>query len=650
MSTTTRRVSLWLTFIAILFWTTLSRPAQAGVGVWTPVGPGSGWVSEISSITVHPGSPGTIWVGMPQGGLYRSADRGVNWQWAGAPFTSQQTAGVSVVAADSSRPGALWAATEIGVFRTTDGGAHWAKITGDSYTAALNKASPNGLAIVPGTLYVATDQRLLASSDGGRTWQILYDNAGNGSLVSFATHPATPRVLYLAVSADPSSLLQSLDGGQTWATVTSCPPVVEQIVLAPAAIYVTVSGDAAGLLRSTDQGRTWRPVLGGTPSRRFDALSVTVDPRTPRTLYASGSFSGDTQDSGLWVSRTAGGSWTKAGSVVFGRLQIDSAGGALYGGNFGHRGGLQRSLNGGATWTTVLTPPSSESEAARINFRPGDPARAALAVGFTLYRSLNGGASWKLSNSLAGVYDVDLDPADPNRLIAATSSAVYLSENAGQSWKKASSEYLWYLELLTRVDAQTLLAGGVGIYRSGDNGRSWQTVLPGWPTGTDTGRWTQKIVADTVHPSTVYALTFVATLELPHGPLAGYWPSILWKSIDRGRTWKKITLNLRTFAVDAVTSRLYGVRDRQLLASDDGGKSWRSIGRTPNDADDLVIDPTDSNVFYTTPTLWRSRDRGATWTQVTDQWGPAVLTFDPRDARTLYGADRWSVYKITVPD
>ncbi|HEX3531882.1 MAG TPA: hypothetical protein VH988_32900 [Thermoanaerobaculia bacterium] len=646
MSATTRRVSLPLIFAILLG----SNPVQAGTGVWTPVGPGTGWSSGIASITVHPGSPGTVWVGMPQGGLYRSSDRGVNWQWAGGPFVSWQTAGVSVVTADPSRPGALWAATQTGVFRTTDSGAHWVQLNGASYTAALNKASPNGLVTVPGVLYVVTFQRLLASTDGGRTWQILYDSAGNGSLVSFATHPAAPRVLYLSLSADPSSLLQSLDGGQTWATVTSCPPVVEQIVLSPTAAYVAVAGNAAGLLRSTDLGRTWRPVLGGTLSRQFDVLSVAVDPRASRTLYASGFFSGNAQDSGLWVSRNAGGSWTKAGPAAIGALRIDSAAGVLYGSTFGNRGGLQRSLNGGATWTTVLTPPSSESEAAQINFRPGDPTRAALAVGFTLYRSVNGAASWKLSSSLWGVYDVDLDPSDPNRLIAATQSSIYLSENAGQTWQRASSESLWYLELLTRVDTQTLLAGGAGIYRSGDNGRSWQTVLSGFPTSTDTGRWTQKIVVDPVHPSTVYALTFLANLELPHGPLAGYWPSILWKSTDSGKTWKKMTLNLRTFAVDALTSRLYGVRDRQLLASDDGGKTWKSIGRTPNDAYDLVIDPTDSNVLYTAPTLWRSRDRGATWTLVTDSWSPAVLTFDPRNPRTLYGADRWSVYMITVPD
>jgi photosystem II stability/assembly factor-like uncharacterized protein len=639
MSTQTRRVSRSLFLATVLFFTSLGRPAWAGLGAWTPVGPGASWSrNEIGSVTVHPGSPGNVWVALPHGGLYRSSDKGVNWRWVGGPFLSPQVSGLPVVAADPSRSAALWAATAAGVFRTEDGGAHWTQLSDDSYAAVLGEASPQELASVPGALYVVTSKRLLASTDGGRTWESLFEQ---DSMDGFGA--GSSRILYLAVNG---GLQQSLDGGQTWTAVASCPSGVLQIVVSPAAVYVAVGDNAAGLLRSTDQGRTWRPVLGGTPGRRFNVRSLAVDPRAPRTLYASGS---DVQGSGLWVSRDAGGSWTKAGSVTFSQMQVDSNAGALYGNDAGYR--IQRSVNGGAAWTTVLRAPDSEwSEAARIKLRPGDPARAALAVGLTLYRSINGGASWKLSNALSGVFDVDLDPADPSRLIAAASSALYLSEDAGQSWKKASSGDLWYLEILTRVDAQTLLAGGVGIYRSGDNGRSWQTVLPGWPTNTDTGRWTQKIEVDPVHPSTVYALTFLANVDgLPHGPLVD-WPSILWRSTDTGKTWKKITLNLRTFAVDPATSRLYGVRGRQIIASDDGGKTWRQAGRAPNQAYDLMIDPTNHDIFYTVPTLWRSRDRGATWTLVNDQWSPAVLTINPRDSRILYGADRYNVSTITVPE
>src|SRR6185369_15363885 len=127
----------------------------------------------------------------------------------------------------------------------------------------------------PGVLYVVNGQRLLASTDGGRTWTILYDANGTGAIERFAAHPAAPRVLYLAVLANPSVLLQSVDGGQTWAPVTSSPSEVQDIVLAPGAVYIAVRGQEPGILRSTDQGRTWRPVLGGTPSRQFDVHSVT---------------------------------------------------------------------------------------------------------------------------------------------------------------------------------------------------------------------------------------------------------------------------------------------------------------------------------------------------------------------------------------
>lgn len=122
MDPQTRCISLWLTLGTILFSTGLGRPALAGVGVWTPVGPGASEQREIASVTVHPGSPGNVWVGIPQGGLYRSSDRGVNWRWVGRPFIGP---GIPAVAADPTHAGALWAATSTAVFRTEDGGARW---------------------------------------------------------------------------------------------------------------------------------------------------------------------------------------------------------------------------------------------------------------------------------------------------------------------------------------------------------------------------------------------------------------------------------------------------------------------------------------------------------------------------------------------
>ena len=231
-----------------------------------------------------------------------------------------------------------------------------------------------------------------------------------------------------------------------------------------------------------------------------------------------------------------------------------------------------------------------------------------------------------------------------------SSSNGYLTQDGGRSWQQTSDD-LWYIESLVRADEQTLFAAGAGIYRSTDNGQSWQTRLSGWTPWSEDGRWAQKLEVDPADPSKVYALTFLTdVLEPPHEPLAGL-PSILWKSENGGRTWRKIALNLRAFAFDRSRSRLYGVRNRDVLASDDRGKTWKTVARTPHLVHDLVIDPEAPDVFYVAgPIVSRSADRGATWKPLGQQVYAYSLTLHPSDPRVLYAADRWGVFGITIPE
>lgn len=643
MPTIARRLSLLLFIVSIISWTA-AGPARAGQGVWTAVAPATHWYSG-QSITVHPRDPGSVWAG----NFFRSWDYGRTWRWAGGS-TLGQAAGPFAVAADSSMPGALWAAARTGFFRTEDGGAGWVRLSGDDWPAILGpEEAPSQLVPVPGALYLVTGRRLAASTDNGRSWTVLQDLEGHGAIRCFAVHPKAPAALYLATfGPDGPALLQSLDRGHTWAAVTSLPLPPEgitQMAASPGAVYVATEGVDAGLWRSSDRGLTWRRLFGAS-GQPFYLRSLVIDSQAPWTVYVSGIFASPWEP-GLWISRNAGTSWTKAADRSFDSLQIDSATRTWYG--FTDRS-LLRSRDAGATWTEILRVPDTESSFARIGFQSGAPAQGILSAGFTLYRSFNAGRSWKLLGSPPGVRDVDIDPADLSRLIAVSFSAAYLSENAGKTWTKAGGSFD-YVEQLVRVDEHTLIAGGAGLYRSGDDGRSWQTVLPGWPRGAQTGRWAQEIEVDPSRPSTIYALTFLAeVVEPPHDELSDL-PSILWKSTDGGLTWRKMTLNLRTFAIDPGTSRLYGIRNRQILASGDGGKSWQSIGQTPGLVHELVIDPVDSNVFYTAgAALSRSRDRGATWEVVTDAWRPLTLEFSPDNPRILYGADRWGVFQIRLPD
>ena len=622
-------------------------PAQAGVGHWTPLGPGVGHRGEIGLVAVHPGTPGALWASLPRGGLYRSKDRGATWRWVGQPFAS---ADVGAVAADPSRPGALWAATSLSVFRTEDGGNRWVRLTGDSYIAALGGAGPTAVVTVPGTLYVASSRRLLASRDDGRTWEILYDTGEVGWIQAFSTHPAAPKSLYLALNGpEQPDLLRSVDSGHVWVPLPQPFPEarIDRLAVTATAVYASDSGDKGGLFRSTDGGRTWQEVTG-RPGAPFAVRSWTLDPQSPQTLYLYGP-AGEEEffEHALWVSRNAGQSWRRLGRPPLFPGSIVADSGALYATDFEQ---LARSLDGGSTWATVFRAPNSESSCAQIAFQSDDSSRMALAVGFTLYTSKNRGWSWGLTRATWGVRDVEIDPDDPSRRVAVSSSKGYLTQDGGRSWQQTSDD-LWYIESLVRADGQTLFAAGAGIYRSTDNGQSWQTVLPGWTPWSEDGRWAQKLEVDPADPSKVYALTFlIDVLEPPHEPLADY-PSALWKSENGGRTWRKIAQNLRAFAFDRSRSRLYGVRNRDILASDDRGKTWKTVARTPHLVHDLVIDPEAPEVFYVAgPIVSRSSDRGATWKPLGQQVYAYSLTLHPSDPRTLYAADRWGVFEITIPE
>ena len=654
MSTSSRSfpVSLLSLALWIALWTASGAPAHAGPGFWTPLGPGAGY-GGIGCLTVHPGTPGAAWTCLPHGGLYRSADRGATWRWTGQPFANPWR-GASAVSADPSRPNALWAATSSAVYRTENGGLLWVQRTGDSYTAALGETDPFQVLSVPGSLYVAAYKRLLVSRDNGSTWDALYEAEENGWIQTFSVDPARPMDLYIAgYLANGTFFYRSLDGGATWTDLTDhLFPGIERLVATSTAVYASVGDSIEGLFRSDDQGFNWTFLLE-TLGAPFRSVAWAVDPRAQRTLYVAGTADATSSALYLWKSRDAGRIWTKVGklsSVPPRFLAVDSAAGTIY---LASLGDLSRSLDGGATWKSVLRVPDRESSCAQISFLPEDPARLDLTVGWTAWRSLNKGRTWTLTGAPL-ITDIDIDPDDSARMVAVDGSNAYLSRNGGRTWRQTTGA-LWYIESLTRVDRQTLIAAGAGLYRSGDNGETWQTVLPGWTKWSDAGRWAQKLVVDPGDPAKIYALTFlVEDMELPHEPLAGY-PSILWKSRDGGRTWHKVTQNLRAlgFVFDG-DFHLYGVRQRNILLSDDEGRTWTVLARTPHEVQDLVIDPTDPDIFYIAGLgVWRSTDRGAAWEQVGDPLAVSEvysLALHPADPWTLYAAGRWGVLEMTFPE
>ncbi len=103
----------------------------------------------VYALAVDPASSSTLWAGT-NAGLYRSTDGGVGW----APVTNGlPTATITALKFDPVSPSTLYAATFVGLFRSTDRGARWTPLN-----AGLTNTFVNAFAIAPGsaTLYVGT--------------------------------------------------------------------------------------------------------------------------------------------------------------------------------------------------------------------------------------------------------------------------------------------------------------------------------------------------------------------------------------------------------------------------------------------------------------------------------------------------------------
>ena len=157
----------------------------------------------------------------------------------------------------------------------------------------------------------------------------------------------------------------------------------------------------------------------------------------------------------------------------------------------------------------------------------------------------------------------------------------------------------------------------------------------------------------------------------PYGFYVAYASGGLWKTSNNGSSFEPISDALPTtisgdLAVDPSNPQTiwYGTGEPNssrssysgmgVFRSDDGGKTWRSVGLDGADRVARIrIDPRDSNRVYVavlgrlwTPGgargIFRTEDGGATWQQVlagtTATAGASDISFDPRNPDVMYAA------------
>lgn len=236
-------------------------------------------------------------------GVYFSPDGGQSWKFMGLADVGQ-IAGILVDPTDANTVfvGALghaWAPNaDRGVYRTRDGGKTWTKVLFvDNQTGVSDMAMPlnNPKVIFAGMWHArrfpwtledgGESSGIYRSTDGGDTWKKLTEGLPKGPLgrIAVAIAPSNPSHVYALIAAKTGMLWQSLDSGDHWTEVNSShaldvrPFYFSRFVVSPVTdtkLYFL----SFNLMESDDGGKTFHPADRGVHS---DHHALWIDPKNP---------------------------------------------------------------------------------------------------------------------------------------------------------------------------------------------------------------------------------------------------------------------------------------------------------------------------------------------------------------------------------
>src|SRR5580700_10416857 len=327
----TRRFSrLWVS-PAVLLCFAFSAAAQVSPDLfsglqWRNVGPYHG--GRIAAVTGVIGEPGTFYVGLPQGGIWKTTSGGMTWYPIFDQVTDVDSIGAIQVA--PSDPNIIYAGSGDavsspttgtngnGMYKSTDAGKTWAHIGLEGTTKIpkiiVDPKDPDIVIVVAIGGATGTQRGIFRTDNGGQTWtNVLHidDETGGRDLSSPFDEP---NVIFAATqterrgppptAAEPNpreqgpshtKLYKSLDEGKTWTEITSSPLTTGRIGVAVAMhtrgqrIYLVGAAkeNASGLFRSDDQGATWKHMAGDDTriGGRDYICGVWVDTQNPDVLY-----------------------------------------------------------------------------------------------------------------------------------------------------------------------------------------------------------------------------------------------------------------------------------------------------------------------------------------------------------------------------
>lgn len=590
-----------------------------GDGVYKSTDAGRTWVNmglrtsmHIGRIQLHPSNPdiafvaaqGSVWGPGGERGLYRTTDGGKTWQRV---LNVDEETGATDVAMDWNDPNVLYAATYqrrrsaygfdgggpgSALWKSTDGGSTWSKLTGNGLPTGeygrigigVYRKNPKVVVVSieqgqrynASTAYIIRKAGLYRSDDAGASWKFLSD--------------WNPRPMYASQPIiDPNDDMRvymlnaysySDDGGKTFTAPRTTTHGDDRFVwVNPKDSRHVVKLDDGGIGISYDRGKTFL-FVSSLPLSQF--YRITVDNAMPFNVY------GGLQDNGCWMGPSA--SWNTNGVL---------------------NEHWSRLCGGDGFWVA----PNPKN------------ARTVYSASQFLGLQKNDTLTWQTQ---------DIRPGDPTGHIAGRRNwDTWGKPGASQVLGNAMHMANWDAPFIVSVhDTNTIYAGMQHLFRSRDGGRTW-TDLGDMTTGVD--RSTLPLMGRKPSENTLSiddgVPYFPGSTALAESPRV---KGLLYVGTDDGRfrvsrdggtTWKDLQ------------DRFPGVAKG----------SWFAGVEPSRHADGTVyvtVDNHRSNDFANY--VFKSTDFGETWTRI-DGGLPAnrvarTIRQDPRNPRLLYLATEFGLF------
>ena len=328
----------------------------------------------------------------------------------------------------------VFAATAVGVYRSTDGGQTWTLPgVGPSVPFA------NVVAISPRfahdqTVFACGADGLYRSSDGGDTWHKVL--VGSRTLSVVVAQDAGRDTLTVLAGTETDGILRSEDSGRTWAGANAGLLDLTAISLALSPRFESdhtgFAGTASGLYRTRNSGRSWRFVDTGTEEPAVQYLAVSPNFSDDRLVLAG------SEADGLLRSVDGGASWSRPPSLASGGVAA-VAFAARYPGvptiAAATESGIALSRDGGETWV-----PAGEGRELVMSLIYTEHELLAGLHQRGIIRSTDGGSTWQQSiDGLSARLDTELviSPGfarDRTLFVAGLEDGVRASTDCGVTW------------------------------------------------------------------------------------------------------------------------------------------------------------------------------------------------------------------------